>query len=163
MAAEAEDISRLRTRSAVGRLKRKKPAQPTASPSGLAVADDHIWPARPRGRDVDAAVDANAKTRGFAGSVLETLNQLHNQFANESFVDLPEWRCCFCRCISSAGPDVLERSEDRTSAGGRGHLRRFFAVGLTESVLVLSLPACIYTVLSCFVIAPRGSVARSAG
>ena len=116
----------------------------------------------------EAAVDANAKTQGFAGSELRTLNQAHNQFANDlakggvlrglaglALLLLPLFLFLRSGPFSTDPKSVPALAGVVTCVG-------FFAVGLTESVVVLSLPACINTVVLCFLMGPRGLAARSA-
>ena len=115
----------------------------------------------------NAAVDASAKTDGFADSELRTLNQAHNQVANDlakggivrglaglALMLLPLYFFIRSGAFSNDPKTVPALAGVVTCVG-------FAAVGMTESVLVLSLPACIYTTLLCYLMAQQGPATKS--
>jgi O-antigen ligase len=117
----------------------------------------------------NAAVEASANTDGFAGSELRTLNQAHNQIANDlakggivrglagmALMFLPLYFFIRSGAFSNDPKTVPALAGVVTCVG-------FTAVGMTESLLVLSLPACIYTTLLCYLMAQQESASGSAG
>jgi hypothetical protein len=109
-----------------------------------------------------AAVDIGAKVED-GNALLGQLNQPHNQFANDlakggivrgaaglALLLLPLFLFMRHRPFSSDPRTVPALAGLVTCVG-------FLTLGLTESLFILSLPACLYTVLLCFLMASQGS------
>jgi O-Antigen ligase len=111
-------------------------------------------------RGWDAAVGVGARAED-GNAQLRQLNQPHNQFANDlakggivrgaaglALFVLPLFLFVRRRPFSSDPATVPALAGLVTCVG-------FLTLGLTESVLVLSLPACLYILLLCFLMASQ--------